>query len=132
LVEDSLRTGDQLGHVVERLERRAAKRVGRGVPRAHRLDAERVASFGVQFGEQRHHFLLDGVVKCEAVIRRVVEATLAAMGEVAVIRKAGVGAHLVAPLGQVVELGVDGFGLFETSVGGESPRFLPPGAVGFF
>ena len=86
----------------------------------------------MQFGEQRHHFLLDGIVKCEAVIRRVVEATLTAMGEVAVIRKAGVGAHLVAPLGQVVELGVDGFGLFETSVGGEPPRFLPPGAVGFF
>ena len=52
------------------------------------------------------------------------------MREVAVVREAGVGAHLVAQLGQVVELAVDFFGLLESAVGHEFPRLLPPCPVG--
>ena len=85
----------------------------------------------MQFPEQRHHFLLDGVVEGEAVVRRVVESALAAVREVAVVRETGAGAHLVAPLGQAVELAIDGFGLLEPSIGNEFPRLLPPCTVGF-
>ena len=85
----------------------------------------------MQFSEQRHHFLLDGVVECEAIVRCVVESALPTVREVAVVRETGVGAHLVTPLGQAIELAINRFGLLEPSIGNEFPRLLPPCAVGF-
>ena len=64
-------------------------------------------------------------------IRCVGESALAAVREVAVVRETGGGAHLVAPLGQAVELAIDGFGRLEPSIGNEFPPLLPPCAVGF-
>ena len=131
VIENQLGSTDQVSHVLERLERRAALRIGGSVPRFDGVDAERGAAFVVQFAEQRHHLLLNGILKRDAVGGRVIKTAAALVGVIAVIAEAGVRAHLVSQAGELVELAVDGSGLLESAVGHEFPCVLSAGAIRF-
>src|SRR5438132_9357752 len=61
-----------------------------------RLPTRRSSDLKLQAPEQRHHFLLDGIVKFSAIFRRVVESAARAKGVVEIILKSGVGGDLLA------------------------------------
>ena len=73
-LEDALCALFQVRHVGEGVQRLAVG-IHVGIPGAQNLQPEARGAFLGQFPRERRHLMLDGVVECGAVVRRIVEAS---------------------------------------------------------
>ena len=99
-------------------------RIDREVPRPQGREFELFAAARLQFAQQRHDLLFDGVVEMAAILWCVIKAVSRAKGVLQVIAKPGVGGDFFPELEQLLEYFLELFGLLQTPVGHQFPGLL--------